>query len=59
MRTVLHILTRPGDEVTRQLIEQQRLLPETAVEVISLSSPSPDYEQLVEKIFAANTIAVS
>ena len=59
MRTILHILTRPEDEVTRQLIEQQRSLPETAVEVVSLSHPSPDYEQLVEKIFTVDTIAVS
>jgi len=59
MRTILHILTRAEDEVTRQLIERQRALPETAVEVVSLSNPSPDYEQLVEKIFAADSIAVS
>jgi hypothetical protein len=59
MRTILHILTRPEDEVTRQLIERQRSLPETAVEVVSLSNQSPDYEQLVEKIFAADSVAVS
>jgi hypothetical protein len=59
MRTILHILTGPEDEVTSQLIEQQRSLPDTAVELVSLSNPSPDYEQLVEKIFAADSIAVS
>jgi hypothetical protein len=59
MRTILHILTRPEDEVTRQLIEHQRALSDTTVEVVSLSNPSPDYGQLVEKIFAADTIAVS
>ena len=59
MRTILHILTQPEDEVTRQLIEQQRSLPETAVEVVSLSNSSPDYEQLVEKIFTADSIAIS
>lgn len=59
MRTILHILTRPEDEVTRQLIKGQRALPETEVEVVSLSNPSPDYEQLVEKIFSADSIAVS
>ena len=59
MRTILHILTQPEDEVTRQLIEHQRSLPDIAVEVVSLSHPSPDYEQLVEKIFAADSIAVS
>ena len=59
MRTILHILTQPEDEVTRQLIERQRSLPETEVEVVSLSNPSPDYDQLVEKIFAADNITVS
>jgi hypothetical protein len=59
MRTILHILTQPEDDVTRQLIERQRALSDTTVEVVSLSNPSPDYEQLVEKIFAADSIAVS
>jgi hypothetical protein len=59
MRTILHILTRPEDELTRQLIEHQRTLSDITVEVVSLSNPSPDYEQLVEKIFATDAIAVS
>ena len=59
MRTILHILTRTDDELTRQLIERQRALPETTVEVVSLVSESPDYDQLVDRIFAADSVSVS
>lgn len=58
MRTILHILTRPADEVTRKLMEEQRALPETTVEVTDLAVPAPDYEAVLEKIFAADSIQV-
>jgi len=59
MRTILHILTRPEDELIRATIERQRALPQTKVEVISLTGDAPEYELLVEKIFAADSTAVS
>lgn len=59
MRTILHILTRPEDELTRELIAQQRALPESAVEVAALHSSAPDYDALVEKIFSADSVEVS
>ena len=58
MRTILHILTRPADELTHELIAGQRALPEITVDVVDLAN-APDYETLVEKIFAADTIQVS
>ena len=58
MQTVLHILTRPADELTRLIHEQQRALPETSVEVVDLTAPAPDYEGLVEKIFSADSVSV-
>jgi hypothetical protein len=58
MRTILHILTRPADELTQELIAGQRGLPEITVDVVDLAN-TPDYEALVEKIFAADTIQVS
>ena len=58
MRTILHILTRPADELTRELIAGQRALPENSVEVADLAK-APDYDSLVEKIFAADNIQVS
>jgi hypothetical protein len=59
MRTILHILTRPEDELTRELIAQQRGLPESKIEVVELAGSAPDYDTLVEKIFAADSIEVS
>jgi hypothetical protein len=57
MRTILHILTRSEDELTRQLIANQQTLSETKVEVVDLTN-APDYDTLVEKMFAANSIEV-
>lgn len=59
MRTILHILTRPADEVTRALVEHQHALPETTVEVTELVAPVPDYDALLDRIFAADSIQVS
>ncbi|HWN95237.1 MAG TPA: hypothetical protein VNT99_09400 [Methylomirabilota bacterium] len=59
MRTILHILTRPENELTRALIEHQRALPETAVEVVRLLEEASDYDALITKIFAADSIEVS
>jgi hypothetical protein len=58
MRTILHILTRPKDELATELIERQCALPETLVEVISLFDQPPNYDALVEKIFSADSIEV-
>ena len=40
MQTVLHILTRPADELTRLIHEQQLALPETNLEVVDLTGPA-------------------
>jgi hypothetical protein len=58
MRTILHILTRTEDELAQELIAKQRALPETKVEVVELIAPAPDYEVLIEKIFAADSVEV-
>lgn len=59
MRTILHILTRPEDDLTRELIAQHRTLPDVSVQVESLHTGTPDYEALVEKIFAADSVEVA
>ena len=59
MRTILHILTRPADELTRELIAKQRELPETQVEAVELTADAPDYDMLVQKIFSVDSIEVS
>lgn len=57
MTTKLHILTRPADDLVTALIEAQRAVPENAVEVVDLTAPEPDYAALVEKVFAAGSVA--
>lgn len=59
MRTILHLLTRPEDELTRLLIERERALPDTHVEVADLNQSQVDYDGVVEKIFRADSIEVS
>ena len=34
-------------------------LPETKIEVVALTNGTPDYDALVEKIFAADSVEVS
>lgn len=57
MTTKLHILTRPADDLAAALIEAQRADPENALEVVDLTAPDPDYAALVEKVFAAGSVA--
>jgi len=58
MRTILHILTRPEDELAHDLMERQRALPATMIEVVELTHHDPDYDALVERIFAAQSVEV-
>lgn len=58
MRSILHILTQPEDELTRAVIAGQRALPDTAVDTVELTGPAPDYDTLVGKIFAADSVQV-
>jgi hypothetical protein len=58
MRTILHILTWPEDELAQELMARQRTLPETKVEVVELIGDAPDYAALVGKIFAADSVEV-
>lgn len=58
MRTLLHILTRPQDELAGDTIERQRAFPDTTVEVVDLANRDPDYDALVERIFAAQSVEV-
>jgi hypothetical protein len=59
MRTVLHILSRPQDELTREMIAKQRTLTDTKVDVIELTDAEPDYGALIEAIFAADSVEVA
>ena len=59
MGTTLHILTRPDDALPREIIACQReQKPPEVVEVFDLTVPEPDYSTLLEKVFAADSVAV-
>ena len=58
MHAILHILTHPEDELSRLVIAGQRALPDTTVEVADLTVDAPDYDAVVEKIFAADSVQV-
>ncbi|MGA2750996.1 MAG: hypothetical protein ABSG59_19685 [Verrucomicrobiota bacterium] len=55
MERVLHILTRPQDDLARSLIACQQSAGKKT-EVVDLTAPRPDYGQLLEKIFAADSV---
>jgi hypothetical protein len=58
MRQLLHIVTKPNDDLARMIIKNEQSLPNTKLEVVDLANPNPDYTQLVKKIFAADSIHV-
>jgi hypothetical protein len=57
MTTLLHVLTRPSDDWVRSLMLSQESHAEQNVEVIDLTLDTPDYARLVERVFAADSVA--
>lgn len=58
MRTILQLVTQPEDVLAREAAARQQALPEMQVEVVDLTRPNPDYDALVDKIFAADSVQV-
>ena len=56
MPTVLHILTRPEDSLAQTLIARQQQQPDLQALIVDLTQPEPDYEDLLQKIFAADSV---
>lgn len=56
MPTILHILTRPSDELAQGIIRAQQEHPDTQVVVTDLTVPQPDYSALVAQVFEADSI---
>jgi hypothetical protein len=56
MPRVLHILTRPDDALAREVIARQKSVAGNEVEVVDLTVAEPDYKELAEKIFAADSV---
>jgi hypothetical protein len=57
MRQILHILTKPGDAVAQSVIEAERSMRDTKIEIIELSEKT-DYAALAQEIFKADSIQV-
>ena len=60
MAATLHILTRENDTLAADIIRRQREreVVVSKADVVDLRVANPDYEQLLEKIFAADSITV-
>lgn len=58
MRRVLHIITKKDDAFARTVVEQQAATKNQTVEAVDLTQPKPDYDELVRKIFEADSIEV-
>ncbi|MBI1178661.1 hypothetical protein GC207_14610 [bacterium] len=58
MRTLLHIKSDTADARAESVISQQLARDELAVEICDLNIDQPDYESLLDKILAADSVAV-
>lgn len=58
MRTVLHILSRPENELAREVIANQQVLAGVKVEVVDVTAADVNYDSLIEKIFSADSVEV-
>ena len=57
MARLLHILNRPADELVETLLRDESDNPANLVEVVDLTAADADYVALVEKVFAADSVA--
>jgi hypothetical protein len=58
MRTILHILTKPDDSLAQEIISKQRENSGNKIEVMDFNRGEPNYKELLEKIFAADSVEV-
>ena len=58
MRTVLHLLTRPNDLLAAEVITLQKNTPELELHVIDLTAAEPDYANVLDEIFKADSVEV-
>lgn len=58
MRLLLHIITKTEDEFVKEIIQRQSAQPNCRVEIVDMNAGEPDYEAVLEKIFAADSVQV-
>ena len=58
MRTLLHVLTRPDDQLANKVASLQSEDPQNKIEMLDLTVKEPNYRLLLEKIFEADSVQV-
>lgn len=58
MRRLLHIVTKSDEPLATEIIQCHRQQPDWEVTVVDLTQREPDYEALLERIFAADSVQV-
>ena len=58
MRITLHILTRPDDALAGGVIATLGKQSDVQVKIVDLAVPKPNYSEMLEEIFAADSVAV-
>ena len=58
MKKVLHVLTKESDADALEVIVRQRAQPGCELETVNLAAGQSDYTKLLQKIFAADSVAV-
>ncbi len=58
MKKVLHILTKRSDALAREIISQEQAWAACEVETVDLTAGVPDYADLLQKVFSADSVAV-
>ena len=58
MPRLLHILTTSDDNLADAVIHSHRQLGDREVKVVDLTEQEPDYDALLEEIFAADSVQV-
>jgi len=58
MPQLLHILTKPEDTLAQEVISRQREDSNNKIEIVDVRKDEPDYKDLVQKIFSADSVQV-
>ena len=55
---MLHVLTRPADQMAKEIVTRQREGRGYKIETVDLTLKVPDYGLLLEKLFTADSIEI-
>ena len=58
MRSILHIVTEPNCDNLHSIMDAQRAATGVKVDIVDLTRGSPNYDDLLDKIFSADSVQV-